>query len=230
MLRKLLYLKHAVETIAIVFICVLGFILWQQINTVLHAVNSTVGEINKSVLIINRPETGTLAEITRLLDDTRFAEIKATRIIDHEERNLTALDAQEMTLFNDLHGVIRNGNMVVQSLNQTTNTLNTDLESVNRTLQDVDDSVKIVNAPNTGTLAQLNTVIGSTNTLISDPELHRILVLVESTSGHLNVVSDNFQKVTTNLEQQIDNPKKLSIWDKIRLGLDTSWKVGMLLK
>jgi len=86
-----------------------------QLNIELHnlamataSANATINNINAAAKTINQPcgddkPCGTLADVAKTLNTVRgtFGQIEVAA--NHEDRNLTTLDAQEATLFADTH-------------------------------------------------------------------------------------------------------------------------------
>ena len=217
--HKTLVAQHCVMMAALIFLCAGLFFIGRQVVHTLSGIDEATADIHSSFEIINRPRTGTIAGLNQVIFGIDALSKHSNAILDHEEKQLTTLDKQEEILFDDLHTIANNSNNEILTLNTTTATLNTLLGNINKSAEKVPD-----------TITSVNKVTKDVDDRVIDPSITRILNATTGTTEQLEVITTNTSKVTTHLEQVIDNPKPLTVKEKILATFNILWKIGMLAK
>jgi hypothetical protein len=224
--HKTLIIQHVTITLAVIFFCVGAFFVGKQLITTLQTINTAGNDVHDTFTVVNRPRTGTLAGLNEAIFGTSALIKHANGILDHEEKQLSTLDTQEAILFGDLHTLALNANGEVTKLNTATVTLNTLLGNINKTAVEAPQLVD-----NISELADnLSKATVDTNNTLNGKDVKTILGSLAGTSVQVEGVATNVNKVTTHLEQVIDNPKPMSIKEKIGYTFNILWKIGMLAK
>lgn len=158
---------------------------------------SVPAKINLTLDWLNRPGTGTLASLDKVILTTKSLEVHADLAIAHEDKQLATLDRQEAALFDDLHttlsdarGTIAATTEAVKSTNAAMNALQPILVNSASVTEDADVTVKHLDA------------------LIASPD-------IAATLGNVNGMTENGNRI---LKDGADEADKLVHPPKVKLG------------
>jgi methyl-accepting chemotaxis protein len=222
--HKTLIAQHVTIIAAVIFFCAGAFFIGKRLIVTLNTVNTAGNDVHDTFTVINRPRTGTLAGIDETIFGASALMKKGNGILDHEEKQLSTLDTQEATLFDDLHKIAVNANGEVTNLDTATTTLNTLLGNINTSAEKAPQLVD-----NMSELADnLSKMTNDTNATVNSADTKKLLGSMVGTAVHVEGITGNIDKITTHLEKTIDSPPTLK--QKITGAFDLLWKIGMLVR
>jgi hypothetical protein len=184
---RALQIAHLLVLLAAV--AVLGVVGWQgwvrgqQFGAALAGLETAEAKLNASLDKINQPGTGTLAEADKLSLAAKSVLVHVDIAAQHEDQNLTALDAQERTLFADAHGTMASLTGTADAATETLHSTTADLQTLNVSvagLQPVEASASasfidldaFIKGPDvTGTAANVNLITGNFGKMSSDAQV-----------------------------------------------------------
>ena len=208
--HKTLVAQHCVMMAALIFLCAGLFFIGRQVVHTLSGIDEATADIHSSFEIINRPRTGTIAGLNQVIFGIDALSKHSNAILEDAAKG--AEDDND-----DTEDEFENNEIL--TLNTTTATLNTLLGNINKSAEKVPD-----------TITSVNKVTKDVDDRVIDPSITRILNATTGTTEQLEVITTNTSKVTTHLEQVIDNPKPLTVKEKILATFNILWKIGMLAK
>jgi len=217
--RKLLIAKQIIEILAIIFLCAGLFFIGAHLNNTLTLLDIDAIDIDTSFSIINNPKNGTLAAIDKLIYTTKSVLVHSDMILGHEEKQLTTLDKQTAQLFNDFHNFTLGLSDTLVSVNNVADSVKTSVDTTTLSLQEM---------PNT--ILKIKELVVDIDNRVNDPAVNKLMNSLAETSTQIEGTATNVNKVTTHLEQVIDNPKPLTFKQKIGSFFNILWKIGMLAK
>ena len=215
--------QHIVIIAAVIFFCIGSFFLGTQIIHTLQGIDTATADIHSTFEVINRPRTGTLAGLNQVIFGADALMKHTNKILDHEEKQLSTLDKQEASLFTDIHTFMNSATDTIGNVNTAAKQLNTDLETTNTTIQTTNTAVGKL----PGLLDQLNTLTGSLDKKVNDPDIKKSISALAETSVQLQGTTTDVRKISDHFEQQIDNPKK-GIVGKLKATWQVVWQLLML--
>ena len=210
-LKTVLLVKYCTEIAVMVVFGGVLVMVGINLNKTLTTTNSAMGQLNNTFEYVNRPHSGILAIVSEVANSLKVTVGKSNIILDHEQRQLTKWDTQEQEIFENIAKITANTADIAKSAQGATTHLTTDLETANTTLNDLNKSLDKVPT----TMDTLNKTIGDADDLVKDAELKRILKEVGNTATNVDSISEHSANITAHFDKEINNPKKLSILDKI---------------
>jgi|ERR1039457_2170910 hypothetical protein len=217
--HKTLIATHIVIMASLIFLCVGAFIVGKNFNETVTTINSDAIQLQTALTLINRERTGTLAGLNQVIFGADALMKQTNGVLNHEERQLSTIDSQELTLFTDLHKVLVNANIEVSNLQDTTKAATTSLNSANDSEKKFPDLID-----------KLDKILVDADDQINNPDIKKSVAAWADTSVQVEGTATNANKVTTHLEHAIDDPKKMTIKQKIVSTLNLLWKIGTLIR
>jgi chromosome segregation ATPase len=203
-MNKILTLFKMAALAAAVFLCVSVGLMALKARTTLTKLDiaiagsaSITANINKTLDEINRPcsqqaSCGTIADINRTLAPLRSAIGQIEVAARHENAQLSTLDAQERTLYTDLHTTLVAGQTTLGRSADLLTTANTTVQGLQPVLVESEIAV-----------AQLQTTLDSVNTLVKDPALTATLKAVQATSEQTAATMSNVNKTSSDVKDAV---------------------------
>jgi hypothetical protein len=200
--HKTLIATHIVIMAAIVFLSIGLFIVGKNINDAVSAVNETM-------TVVNRPRTGSIAGFNQTLFGVDALVKQTNGIVNHEDKQLTTLDAQELQFFNDFHSVaVKSGN-TVSALGDTSKAATGTLDGLTAVLTTVND-------PNTGIkpiMVSTNKTINDIDFYATDPHVRKFVDNLDPLSVNMVAITGNTAGITKNLDETTnDFQTKFHTW------------------
>lgn len=143
---------------------------------------------------------GTLADVNQTLHTIRgtFGQIEVAA--KHENAQLTKLDSQEKTLFDDAHGVMSDARETIKGATGLTQVASGALQTTQDTIRGAQPAL----ASMTTTLDAFGTLARSAQRRTDDPRVDALLTHLESTSAHVDGATGDVQTVF----DRVTNPPK----------------------
>lgn len=175
-------------------------------------------KINQSLDTINSPcgaghPCGTLADIARTLNTVRgtFGQIEIAA--NHEDKNLSTLDKQELTLFGDLHNTTLQAQNTLAGVNQTAQGASLALQTVNGSI----GALRPLLEASTHTTVDLDRAI-------NDPSIHQTAIHVESITASGDRIAGD---AAFEADKLTHPPKvKLTFWGAVWAGIQYVHKLS----
>jgi hypothetical protein len=188
---------------AIAFVIVGGLGLWYGPPVATRAVTALDG-VNGALATVNRPKTGTLAEIDATARDTRVALDNVNKAAIHERLQLAAIDA-------DRERIVASATGLLDALHDQAGHVGPVLDSAKASEDAL--TARLQQAGVTET--QLNRAIADMDARINDPAITKTLDHVEQLSDHASGVAGATEKMANHVESVLDNPHKQPLWLRI---------------
>lgn len=189
---------------AVVFLCVqFGLLLHHanqtltKLDPIVSSLGTVTANINKTLDEINRPcgghaSCGSLADLNKTLGTLRGVLGVVEVAAKHENDQLYALDAQERVLYSDLHTTLVAGQNTLGRSADLLTTANTTVQGLQPVLAETEIAV-----------AQLQTTLGSVNTLVTDPDIPKTLAAVQKTSEQTAATMGNINKTSSDVKDAV---------------------------
>jgi hypothetical protein len=136
-------------------------------TTITAKLNNTLDSVNRTVVLLNQPKTGSIALLNDDLRNLRIAAINVNQAAIQERVFLEQTQPEEVAKLNDVLDASRESIVALQPV-----------------LQSVNDEAK-----------ELNTATASINALATNPHLVSAIANVDSTTAHVNATSKDVQQV-----------------------------------
>jgi hypothetical protein len=168
---------------------------------------STVGtEATKALQVVNRncdggkEACGTLADVNQTLHTIRgtFGQIEVAA--KHENAQVTKLDSQEKTLFDDAHGVMSDARETIKGATGLTQVASGAIQTTQETIRGAQPAL----ASLTTTLDAFGALAKSAQKRTDDSRVDALLTDLESTSAHVDGATGDVQTVF----DRVTNPPK----------------------
>jgi hypothetical protein len=166
----------------------------------------TLDAINRPCGLQGKP-CGTLADLNRTFATVRGAVGTVETAGRHYDKQLSTLDKQEATLFQDIHGTAKDARGAIADVRTTVNTANNALGHVAPVLDGT-----------TTALASVQSDTDALHTRLTDPRIDSLMDSLNSTGRNVEGMTgsgagilDDGHKLADHYEKMIDNPK-LSPW------------------
>jgi hypothetical protein len=176
-----------------------------------YAVKDAVA-LNTTLTKVNQPGTGVLAEVDKTLLSLKGVLVHVDMAANHEDRQLTTLDAQEKQLFKDIHTTLVSTNTTVSSFAQVGVQATAVLKTTNETLVSVQPHLDAL-------MTQSNTDLVDVHTLLSNPDypaLTRNLVVLSGHAAGMSASGDEMLKDGADKLHQMTHPaKRVGFWANV---------------
>ena len=194
--HKTLIALHLVLILAIIFGSVGLYLIGTQVNDTLASIKQNSNDLHDALIVINRPRTGTIAGLNQTIFGADALLKQTNGIINHEERQLTTLDTQELSFFNDFHGLANKAGNTVDNLSITEN-------AAAGTLNETTKTLAIINDKETGigtTIRNINKTVADTDSMMTDTHVQAFIDNLEPLSKNAVAISGNVAGITNNLD------------------------------
>lgn len=223
-------IEHGVYVVLSLALCGAG------VYTLLHltrdadansaALLATQAKLNAAIDALNRPghdtqghlqPQGTIQNLNDFIHDARGMVTPLDRMVDHENKRLGVLDAQEAAIYQKSVDTLG-------QLQTAAGALNDDLAAAKPAIAGI--------APLEGALTEsvksLQPVEVQLTALIQQSQ--PIAVNLQALTFHAAGVAADTHKVADHFEQKIDHPGPKTLMQKIGIGWKILWQAGMLAK
>jgi hypothetical protein len=228
--QVLIYFKIAALA-AVTFLCITMSMLvikakatLTKLDTAIASASSITANINKTLDEINRPcgghaSCGTIADFNRTLASVRGAVGQVEVAAKHENAQLSTLDAQEKTLYSDLHATLNNVNEFAVTGRQTELALQGSIDLTTMNTQPI-----LAEAHES--LAELTVSLTSLNAVISNQDIPKTLAGLQKTTEATQGTMRNIQATTGDVKDAVHNYLHPKWWQSV---VSWSLKIGHAL-
>ena len=163
-------------------------------------------ETTKALQVVNRncdggkEACGTLADVNQTLHTIRGTFGFIEQAAKHENAQLTTLDTQETTLFNDAHGVMGDVRESIKGVTGLTQVASGAIQTTQETIRGAQPAL----ASLATTLDAFGALARSAKRRTDDPRVDALLTHLESTSTHIDGATGDVQTVF----DRVTNPPK----------------------
>jgi len=164
-------LLAATATVALGIVAYEGLTIGEALKSTVTAYSSIPAKAGATLDWINRPGTGTLAEVDKALLATKSLEVHADMAVAHEDRQLATLDTQEAAIFSDLHKTAMGAQQATTKLSG------------------IEDEATGALRATTVALGGLTPVEAHLDGLISDPDIMNALKHANNTLSNVDLMS-----------------------------------------
>lgn len=170
----------------------------------------------QGTLTLNRlnSEFGTISEADKALVLLKRLIGHADIAAVHEEKNLTTLDAQERTLFNDLHATVLDTRTTITALAGTADQATADLKTANTSV-----------AAMKPLLDGFTVAVGHADALVTSPHIQVLLDKSAVTMTHVAAVSATTDSVTAKAAAGYLHPAPKHWYNWVPPTIELGWKV-----
>ena len=151
---------------------------------------------------INRPQTGTLAEINKATLALKSIAVHVDMAADHEDRQLTKYDP----IPDEISALLHSGTGTLNAATETSQQASAVLSSIRTSTDQLPPLVVASTAS-----------VNDFDALLKDKAIERTLTNVDTSTANFAVVSGNFARVTTFYADDITKPKTFK--EKMKAGV-----------
>ena len=177
--------------------------------------------INGALTTVNRPKSGTLAQIDGATEDLRLVLVPIGKVAIHEQHQLDTIDNLVQRTGSDLHlalGSLTDAGMAATgALHQSS----TDLATFNGAISSAQARIEAVAVTQSQVDASIKEITDDMTT--NSKELGAVAVNTANVTSDIAKVTDHFEKI-------IDAPKKRTFWGTVKQGWQILWQISMLAK
>lgn len=188
---------------SVVFV-LLAFGLWHYGPQAATRTITALDSLNGALATVNRPNTGTLAEIDATARDVRITLDSVNKAAIHERLQLSAMDADRERLVDGATGLL-------DALRDQAGRVGPVLDSAKAS----EDALTARLLQAGVTESALNRAIDAMDARINDPAITKTLDHVEQLSGHAAGIAGATEKMANHVESVLDNPHKQPLWLRI---------------
>ena len=153
---------------------------------------SAFDDLHQTFEIINRPRTGTLAGANQIIFGTDALLKQSNGILNHEERQLSTLDTQELGIFNNFQSILKKSDDMVDKLNGTATAATNTLNATTQTLAIINDKDNGIGV----TISNANKTINDVDFFTNDPHVHAFINNLDPMSKNMTTITGNFADST----------------------------------
>ena len=172
---------------------IFGAIFFHKATNSIPDLKPTLTKANTALDTINRPTTGTLAEITKTTLALKSTLVHIDMAVDHEDKNLTSLDAQERTLFSDAHTTLFQGQQTMLSAQESLQNASSMFATTETTILGVRPVLSHLDTA----VTDVDISVKGFNTLFASPETTATLKNVSDITFHADHMMDIGDQVET---------------------------------
>lgn len=191
-------LALAACTVCLVFISILAHKATTRIpdlNPTVVKMNTAVDGLNTALITINRPKTGTLAEVGKSILAFKSVLTHADMALNHEDQNLTALDAQERALFSNTQQVFSDAHTTLTGASTLFATTNQTVAAVQPVLTHLDAAV-----------VSGNETVTRVNLFFASPTVTSTMKSVDKITFHAANIMDTADQVSAKASHSYLHP------------------------
>lgn len=211
---KFLDICKALALLSVCTLCIIMTVLvhkatisLDQVGTTITKANTAVDNLNMALTTVNRPETGTLAEVNKSVLAFKSVLVHTDLVIDHENKQLSTLDNHERTLFS-------NGVQLFSNLNSTVHQGQETMLAAQESLQNASSLFATTETTILGVRPVLGHVDESVvrfNSLLANPAVPATMKSVQDITFHAARISDTADQVTAKATHSYLHPST-NIW------------------
>lgn len=171
---------------------------------------------------------GTLAQVDQTVKNLGAMAAQSQQQVRQTADVIKALQASLVAIQTDVHTEIGS---LTKATDATTALLKAGT-GILGILNDPKTGLKPILAATQSTVADTDTAVKGVDTAVKtvSPQVVRATKSVADNGEQVLVVSTNAAKVSTHYEKQIDDPKPMSVMQKLKMAGEVLWKLAMVLK
>ena len=182
--------------------------------------------INGVLATVNRPKSGTLAQINGAAEDARRVMIPIGKAAIHEQHQLDTIDGLVQRTGSDLHLALGSLTDAAKAGAGTASALTGTALQTTADLKTANDSIASLRP-----LVEAGTAtVKDADAIVTNPAIPLMLEDIQDVAAHTDSITGDTAKVTAHFEKIIDAPKKRTFWGTVKQGWQIMWQIGMLAK